>query len=79
MHRSMLGADRCTSITNKFVSDPTTITVLGVSASDKALETINASAPSKNSDGVCGASSYVRSCSMSVLDVRTQVIPLKKE
>ena len=53
MHRSMLGADRCTSITNKSVSVPTTITVLGFSASDKALETINASAPSKNSDGVC--------------------------
>ena len=35
-------------------------------------------APSKNRDGVCGASSYVRNCSMSVLDVRTQVIPLKK-
>ena len=34
-------------------------------------------APSKNSDGVCGASSYVRNCSMSVLDFRTQVILLK--
>ena len=44
MYRSMLGADKCTSITNKFVSTPTTITVLGVSVTDKAVETINASA-----------------------------------
>ena len=44
MYRSLLGADRCTRITNKSVSAPTTITVLGVSATDKAFETINASA-----------------------------------
>ena len=44
MYRSMLGADRCTSITNKSVSVPTTIIVLGVSATDKAFQTINASA-----------------------------------
>ena len=35
-------------------------------------------APSKKSDGGCGASSYVRNCSMSVLDFRTQMIMLKK-